>query len=267
VRNFPSQGITKPASEPKGFHEIHAIRSASAAANSGRALGNSLARAGRDTQHEWLVTGLGTPDPYVLANEERGYLATLEDRATPLSMGWALSYRLTQALTRLALDRAVARQRPTREHSDRGSQYAVVAYQAYPTLYGMMASMSREGNRSDNAWIASRPLAGDDNRHLIRYTTYMEFEWDTAKNELNMQKHGFDFADAAACFHSPLLVREDTRYDYGEQRWVGLGRIQDVVVNIVFTRRGDRIRVISSRRANHRERQVYFQFLQPGQSD
>ena len=49
----------------------------------------------------------------------------------------------------------------------------------------------------------------------------MEPEWDTAKNELNIQKHGFDFADAAACFHSPLLVREDTRYDDGEQCWVG----------------------------------------------
>ena len=95
----------------------------------------------------------------------------------------------------------------------------------------------------------------------------MEFEWDTAKNELNRQKHGFDFADAAACFHSPLLVGEDTRYDYGEQRSVGLGCIQDVVVNIVFTRRGDRIRVISLRRANHRERQLYFQFLQTAQSD
>lgn len=95
----------------------------------------------------------------------------------------------------------------------------------------------------------------------------MEFEWDTAKNELNIQKHGFDFADAAACFHSPLLVRKDTRHDYDEPRLVGLGRIQDVVVDIVFTRRGDRIRVISLRRANRRERQLYFRFLQPGQSD
>lgn len=95
----------------------------------------------------------------------------------------------------------------------------------------------------------------------------MELEWDAAKNEQNVRKHGFDFADAAACFRSPLLVREDARRDYGEQRWVGLGRIQDMVVNPVFTRRGHRIRVISLRRANSRERELYFQYLRSGQSN
>ena len=94
----------------------------------------------------------------------------------------------------------------------------------------------------------------------------MDFEWDLAKNERNLQKHGFDFADAAECFSHPLLVREDTRQDYAERRWIALGRIQDTIVNCVFTRRRTRIRMISLRRANRREREIYHKFLHQAQS-
>lgn len=95
----------------------------------------------------------------------------------------------------------------------------------------------------------------------------MEFEWDADKNALNIRKHGFDFADARQCFDGPLLVREDRRRDYGETRWVALGQIQQVVVNVVFTMRGSRTRIISLRGANRLERQVYSRCLPPRQSD
>jgi len=45
----------------------------------------------------------------------------------------------------------------------------------------------------------------------------MTFEWDEAKNRANIRKHGFDFADAEEMFRGPLLVRPDTREDYGEK--------------------------------------------------
>ncbi len=90
----------------------------------------------------------------------------------------------------------------------------------------------------------------------------MKFEWDNEKNKLNIQRHEIDFQDAHFIFQFPLLVKVDTRKNYGEERLVGLGVLAEVVVVIVFTRRGDAIRVISIRRANKNERKVYQQTFQ-----
>ena len=85
----------------------------------------------------------------------------------------------------------------------------------------------------------------------------MKFEWDKNKNERNIKHHEIDFHDAASIFEHPMLVKTDTRKDYGEKRLVGLGLLFEVVVVIVFTKRGDVIRVISIRRANKNERKIY----------
>ena len=44
----------------------------------------------------------------------------------------------------------------------------------------------------------------------------MEFEWDEAKNEANLAKHGIDFDDAIKLFTNRILERVDNRRDYGE---------------------------------------------------
>jgi hypothetical protein len=53
----------------------------------------------------------------------------------------------------------------------------------------------------------------------------MEFEWDEQKNEANIRKHGFDFADGPELFinssHQPFLVTADVREEYPEERWQG----------------------------------------------
>ena len=87
----------------------------------------------------------------------------------------------------------------------------------------------------------------------------MEFEWDENKNRENLQKHGFDFADAWQLFENPLLVKPDTRQDYGEDRWIGIGRmINGVVTVLVFTKRkNEMIRLISMRRASKKECNSY----------
>ena len=87
----------------------------------------------------------------------------------------------------------------------------------------------------------------------------MEFEWDEKKNRENLQKHGFDFADARQLFENPLLVKPDTRKDYGEERWIGIGRmINGMVTVLVFTKRKkEMIRVISMRRASKKESNRY----------
>jgi len=85
----------------------------------------------------------------------------------------------------------------------------------------------------------------------------VEFEWDEAKNQQNIAKHGIDFADAQPVFTKPMLVRLDDRMDYGEDRWIALGDLDGVVVVLVYTRRGENIRIISVRKANRDERKIY----------
>lgn len=83
----------------------------------------------------------------------------------------------------------------------------------------------------------------------------MNFEWDEQKNAANIHKHGFDFTDAWEIFESPMLTAPDTREDYGEERWVGIGFLRERIVVIVFSQRSDElIRVISLRKALKHER-------------
>lgn len=90
----------------------------------------------------------------------------------------------------------------------------------------------------------------------------MNFEWDEQKNQTNMHKHGFRFADAWEVFEAPMLVELDDRADYGEERWIGIGQIQNRIVVIVYTEPDDeRIRVISLRKALTHERQAYDEYI------
>ncbi|MGL4608516.1 MAG: BrnT family toxin [Trueperaceae bacterium] len=90
----------------------------------------------------------------------------------------------------------------------------------------------------------------------------MTFEWDEEKNVNNIEKHGFDFADAWQVFQTPMLIASDTREDYGEDRYVGIGLLQARIVVIVFTEpEPDTIRVISLRKAVKHERSKYEQIL------
>ena len=84
------------------------------------------------------------------------------------------------------------------------------------------------------------------------------FTWDEKKRTLNLAKHGIDFHDAAILFDGPLVTVEDTREDYGEPRYVALGLLADVVVSLTYTERGDRIRIISIRKALKHETRFYF---------
>jgi uncharacterized protein len=93
----------------------------------------------------------------------------------------------------------------------------------------------------------------------------MRFEWDEAKNRTNIRKHGFDFAEAEEMFRGVLLVRPDTREDYGEERWLGIGMIRGRVAFVAFAQLSqDVIRVISLRKADHEEREEYEKAIQDG---
>jgi uncharacterized protein len=81
----------------------------------------------------------------------------------------------------------------------------------------------------------------------------LEFEWDEAKQIGNLRKHGVDFAAAIEFEWASVQETEDRRKDYGERRWVALGRIGDRIYVLVYTRRTGRVRVISLRAANRKE--------------
>ncbi len=86
----------------------------------------------------------------------------------------------------------------------------------------------------------------------------MKFEWDEAKNRENIRKHGIDFADVPAMFNQPMIAGLDVRHAPGEDRWIGIGRFNDIVTVIVFTERaGEVIRIISARKATRYERKTY----------
>ena len=91
----------------------------------------------------------------------------------------------------------------------------------------------------------------------------MIFEWDDLKNGENIRKHGIDFADVIEVFNRPMLTALDQRRDYGEDRWIGLGLMEDVVVVVVFVEYEDenRIRIISAQKASRYESRQYSNYL------
>lgn len=86
----------------------------------------------------------------------------------------------------------------------------------------------------------------------------MQFEWDEAKSEACFRNRGFDFAYVAFAFADPdRMVRQDSRYSYGEDRYQLIGRIEGRLFVLVYTPRNDVMRIISARKANQREVKLY----------
>jgi uncharacterized DUF497 family protein len=86
----------------------------------------------------------------------------------------------------------------------------------------------------------------------------VEFEWDTAKSAETLEGRGFDFRFVTYVFFDPYRIEgEDRRRNYRERRVKTIGEIDDRFYAVVFTRRRDRIRIISARRANESEIAAY----------
>lgn len=85
----------------------------------------------------------------------------------------------------------------------------------------------------------------------------MPFEWDSAKDEVNQQKHGIAFEDILPIFDQKLVEMEDNRKDYGEKRIKVYGELHGLILCIVYTWRDNKRRIISARIANERERSRY----------
>lgn len=80
-------------------------------------------------------------------------------------------------------------------------------------------------------------------------------EWDDAKFEANIAKHGIDFTDAIGIFAGFILETRSVKS--GEVRWKATGYCEGIPLTVIYTWRGRKRRIISARRAKRNERRKY----------
>lgn len=85
----------------------------------------------------------------------------------------------------------------------------------------------------------------------------MAYQWNPEKAAANLHKHGIDFADAVSVFSDDLAITiPDDRFDKERFVTIGMDAFARVLV-VVYTLRGNQIRLISARKATRQERQQY----------
>ena len=83
------------------------------------------------------------------------------------------------------------------------------------------------------------------------------FEWDDNKNRENLANHGLNLEDAEHVFENQTFTFEDTRFEYGETRYITFGLLEGRMVVVAHTPRGSNTRIISMRKGNDREKKTY----------
>ena len=83
-----------------------------------------------------------------------------------------------------------------------------------------------------------------------------EFEFDPDKSEANKVKHGIDFVEAQALWHSAKIVTVATSFE-AEERWMGVALYRDRYWTAIYTLRDGVIRLISVRRSRDYEIERY----------
>ena len=87
----------------------------------------------------------------------------------------------------------------------------------------------------------------------------MKVIFDTAKDAINMEKHGVSLTNATFIDWDVALTWQDTRRDYGETRMIALAPIDERLYCVVYVDRVNDRRIISLRKANQREFDLYEQ--------
>ena len=86
----------------------------------------------------------------------------------------------------------------------------------------------------------------------------MQFEWDADKAALNLKKHGVRFETAARVFNDENRIEFfDSEHSVDEERYNTIGMV-DHILFVVYTERNSRVRLISARPANRKERSLYY---------
>jgi len=84
----------------------------------------------------------------------------------------------------------------------------------------------------------------------------MQFEFDTKKSNGNKMKHGINFSEAQALWDDPDLIEVPVETS-DEPRFLVVGRIAGKHWSGIITYRGEKIRIISVRRARKEEVSIY----------
>jgi len=102
-------------------------------------------------------------------------------------------------------------------------------------------------------------LGGSNPERFQRCTiVHVLAEWDPGKARLNVRKHGISFADAVASLEDEAALTMRDPFSDDEERWVAMGRDGlGRVLPVVYTWRGESVRLISARKATGRERGLY----------
>ena len=90
------------------------------------------------------------------------------------------------------------------------------------------------------------------------YIKYIEVEFDPAKSKSNKQKHGLDFKEAQRLWSDENRLEIQARQVLDEVRWAMIALLDQVVWTLIYTKRGDRVRIISVRRARDEEKELYY---------
>lgn len=85
----------------------------------------------------------------------------------------------------------------------------------------------------------------------------MDIEFDEEKRQRTLEQRGLDFADAPLVFDKAKFTLPDDRWDYGEERFLTVGFLDDRMVIVVWTPRGEARRIISMRKCNAREQDEF----------
>jgi uncharacterized protein len=96
---------------------------------------------------------------------------------------------------------------------------------------------------------------------VFDFDSVISFDWDDGNREKNWEKHRVDFRECEEVFfNQPLLISEDIKHSFKENRYHVLGRSDtNRMLFLVFTQRNNKIHVISARDQNKKERMIYEQ--------
>jgi len=95
------------------------------------------------------------------------------------------------------------------------------------------------------------------------FSSFVGFQWDEGNTDKNLTEHNVqhnvqNWESEQIFFNKPLLVLDDPKHSLVEKRWAGFGRTDaGRLLAVVFTRRGEQIRVISARDMNRKEKKFY----------
>lgn len=83
------------------------------------------------------------------------------------------------------------------------------------------------------------------------------FEWDENKSKKCLKERGFDFNIVYEFNFETAIIKLDDRFDYGEKRYSAMNKIDGKLYVVLFTKRGQILRIISVRRATDKEGMRY----------